>query len=271
MYLQASSALQLFLSKYCSKRPTRFRRRVRCPQMPSRDTLGHYQIYHGLAGRAEKIPSFRWIRGPAGVGKYTIAHTIAELCLKGHKLIASFSFGRNIARRGIKDFLISIIVIRMLNDVLPTRNSRSQSGAISCIMGGIVDRPNNQCSSVRENTAGSISIALNTRSRPASVVLAVHLSIPIAFIIVSPPEPAIRNGFCDEPVSSSTTTIILDDFSSDVEKDIRIFVDSKFQSIKHKHPARYPFLQPRPTRDSMRRIIMYSSPPRELSRHSYED
>jgi hypothetical protein len=83
-------------------------------------------------------------------------------------------------------------------------------------------------------------------------------SIPFSFILASRPEQHIREAFDVKLLSSLTTRLVLDDkYQPDV--DIRMFLQSKFQDIKNRHPSCAHLPSSWPSDEEVERLVQKSS------------
>ena len=226
---------------------------------------------------------FLWLYGPAGAGKSAIEQTIAELCYKMDLLAASFFFSRSIGGRNEKTFLITTIVDQLIvsipeirehvgnalynNPSLPTRSLEAQMDALivkpleaaaSSSTGGVDfmnPRPKvivldglDECGD-SESQRYILKVLLNSVS---------NHSIPFSFILASRPEQHIREAFDGKLLSSLTTRLVLDD-KYHPDDDIRIFLQSKFQDIKDRHPSRGHLPSSWPSDEDVERLVQKSS------------
>jgi hypothetical protein len=229
----------------------------------------------------ERQTRFLWLYGPAGAGKSAIEQTIAELCYRMNFLAASFFFSRSIGDRNKKTLLITTIVGQLVvsipeirehvgnalyNDAsLLTRSLEAQMDALvvkpleaAASTGGVdfmIPRPKvivldglDECGDP-ESQRYILKVLLNSVS---------NHSIPFSFILASRPEQHIREVFDGKLLSSLTTRLVLDDkYHPDV--DIRMFLQSKFQDIKERHPSRAHLPSLWPSDKEVKRIVQKSS------------
>jgi hypothetical protein len=224
---------------------------------------------------------FLWLHGPAGAGKSAIEQTIVELCDKMNLLAASFFFSRNIGGRNEKTFLITTIVDQLIvsipeirelvgnalfnNTSLPTRSLEAQMDAL------VVKPLEAAASSWRDdfmNPRPKVIVldGLDECGDPESqrYVLKVLLnavnnhSIPFSFILASRPEQHIREAFDGKLLSSLTTRLVLD-AKYRPDDDIRVFLRSKFQDIKERHPSRAHLPSSWPSDEDIERLVQKSS------------
>ena len=83
-------------------------------------------------------------------------------------------------------------------------------------------------------------------------------SIPFSFILASRPEQHIREAFDAKLLSSLTTRLVLDDkYLPDF--DIRMFLQSKFEDIKNRHPSHAHLPSSWPSDEDVERLVQKSS------------
>ena len=231
----------------------------------------------------DRQTGFLWLYGPAGAGKSAIEQTIAELLYKMNLLAASFFFSRSIGGRNEKTFLITTIIDQLIvsipeirehvgnalyyNPSLPTRSLEAQMDALvvktlkaaaSSSTGGVDfmnSRPKvivldglDECGDP-ESQRYILKILLNSVS---------NHSIPFSFIVASRPEQHIREAFDGKLLSSLTTRLVLDD-KYHPDDDIRLFLQSKFQDIKERHPSRAHLPSSWPSDEDVERLVQKSS------------
>jgi len=224
---------------------------------------------------------FLWLYGPAGAGKSAIEQTIAELCYQMNFLAASFFFSRSIGDRNKKTYLITTIVGQLVASIpeirehvgdalyndpsLPTRSLEAQMDALvvkpleaaasSCGIDFMNPRPKvivldglDECGDP-ESQRYILKVLTNSVS---------NHSIPFTFILASRPEQHIREAFDGNILSSLTTRLVLDDkYHPDV--DIRTFLRSKFQGIKHRHPSCGHLPSSWPSDEGVEKLVQKSS------------
>jgi NACHT domain len=224
---------------------------------------------------------FLWLYGPAGAGKSAIEQTIAEMCYKLNYLAASFFFSRSVSDRNKKTFLITTIVDQLIvsipeirehvgnalynNPSLLTRSLEAQMEALvvepleaaasSCGVHFMNPRPKvivldglDECGDP-ESQRYILKVLMNSINK--------H-SIPFSFILASRPEQHIREAFDVKLLSSLTTRLVLDD-KYHPDDDIRMFLQSKFQDIKNRHPSRAHLPSSWPSVEEVERLVQKSS------------
>ncbi|KAF9471115.1 hypothetical protein BDN70DRAFT_998720, partial [Pholiota conissans] len=225
----------------------------------------------------DKLARFLWMYGPAGAGKSAIAQTIAELCHQANLLAAAFFFSRTAAGRNSKTNLINTLIyqltvsipeIRELVGKALERNPALVSMSLKAQTRSLLIEPLREVDveAVKQRPLFLIVDGLDEcgDAQSQEYILEVlgeameELSLPFFFLIASRPEQHIREAFNEDLLASLTQTLVLDD-TYKPDADIRIFLDSKFQDIKKKHPSRARFPVPWPTEKDMGRLVGKSS------------
>ncbi|KAF9479167.1 hypothetical protein BDN70DRAFT_879024, partial [Pholiota conissans] len=225
----------------------------------------------------DKLARFLWMYGPAGAGKSAIAQTIAEMCHQANLLAAAFFFSRTAAGRNSKTNLINTLVyqltvsipeIRELVGKALERNPALVSMSLKAQTRSLLIEPLREVDveAVKQRPLFIIVDGLDEcgDAQSQEYILEVlgeameELSLPLFFLIASRPEQHIREAFNEDLLASLTETLVLDD-TYKPDADIRIFLDSKFQDIKRKHPSRARFPVPWPTEKDMGRLVEKSS------------
>jgi len=233
-----------------------------------------------------KLAYFLWLYGPAGSGKSAIAQTIAEMCHAAGLLAASFFFSRTVTGRNEKARLVSTIVYQMLLVVPEIREQ---------VISAVEFNPQifnlSLQTQVQELIIGPLTFALNALSgdekqkeaflsRPRLIIIdgldecidteaqsyilevlipaVQNAMIPLVFFVASRPEQQIRDAFNEDLLSSLTNTLVLDD-TYHPDEDIRILLDSKFTTIKKKHPARAHISKEWPSEKDINQLVNKSS------------
>ncbi|KAF4610075.1 hypothetical protein D9613_010461 [Agrocybe pediades] len=229
-----------------------------------------------------KTCSIIWLYGPAGAGKSAIAQTIAELCHNEGLLAASFFFSRNTPTRNDEVLLVTTLVYQLTISIPEIRKRIENilqkdplilSRSLEAQLDTLIVQPLNEMAEHEESYR-------NLLSRPRFVVIdgldecgegkaqayilnvlqkALQiLSIPMFILIASRPNPAIRDAFNLEPLSSMTMRIVLDD-TYKPDADIKLFVESRFQDIRRKHPQLARANPPWPSPLDMQLLVQKSS------------
>jgi hypothetical protein len=202
---------------------------------------------------------FRWLYGPAGAGKSAIAQSIAELCHEAGLIAASFFFCRTAADRNNTSRLISTIAYQLTITIPEIRQHVSSAierdplvftRSLNAQLEALILRP--LSSFMRSDASrGKLHPRLividgldecgdgKTQHyflTTLSSFLQRYPAVSLIFLIASRPEQAIRNAFNQNPLSSLTGRIVLDD-KHQPDADIRRFLTSQFEEIKKSHPS----------------------------------
>ena len=230
-----------------------------------------------------RLTRFLWLCGPAGAGKSAIEQTIAELCYQMNLLAASFFFSRSVNGRNNKTFLITTIVVQLMESIPEIRehvgialynNPSLLERSLEAQMDGLVVKPLKMAASIYGpefdfmNSRPKVIVldGLDECGDPESqqYILKVLMnsinkhSIPFSFIVASRPEHHIREAFNVMLLNSLTTRLVLDDkYEPDV--DIRMFLQSKFQDIKNQHPSRAHLPSSWPSDEEVESLVRKSS------------
>jgi NACHT domain len=188
-----------------------------------------------------------WLYGPAGSGKSTIAHTIAEQC--GPKLGASFFFSRGKGSRSDATGLFPTLAYQLAIRVPPLQALmehalQSDPLILSQTLGNqfrklILD----PILTVKEPLPPMVIVldALDECSDEGVLVGVIRLlgdtfathRLPCRFLLTSRPEEHIRNAFARPMIRSKTYSLALQDFSA--RDDIRAFLWLQFTDILRDH------------------------------------
>ncbi|KAF9558696.1 hypothetical protein CPC08DRAFT_549907 [Agrocybe pediades] len=225
-------------------------------------------------GDEDKHELLLWLYGPAGAGKSSIAHTIAEMCNEAGLLAADFFFSRTAADRNHERYLVATIVYQLTVSIPQLRQavalaverdphifSRSIGAQVQTLIiepfhtiqptrvpGLIIIDGLDECSGARSqsNIISALSSALE------------HGSSPLFVLIASRPEHAIRNAFNSHSTYLNTRPLVLDN-TYEPDADIRLFLLSKFEEIRKNHPSGSSFPSSWPSPDKLGRLVEKSS------------
>ena len=224
---------------------------------------------------------FLWLYGPAGAGKSAIEQTIAELCYQKNYLAASFFFSRSASDRNRKTFLITTIVDQLIVSIPEIREhvgnalysnpsifARSLEAQMDALVVQPLEAAASSCGVEFMNHRPKVIVldGLDECHDPESqrYILKVLInsinkhSIPFSFIVASRPEQHIREAFDVKLLSSLTTRLVLDD-KYHPDADIRMFLQSKFQDIKNRHPSHAHLSSSWPSDEEVERLVQKSS------------
>jgi hypothetical protein len=189
-----------------------------------------------------------WLYGPAGSGKSTIAHTIAER--SGDKLGASFFFSRGKGGRSVTTSLLPTLAYQLATRVPVLQVLMQQALQSDPLI--LSQTLNDQFRKLIVDPILAISgplprmvvviDALDECSDEDLLVEVVRLlgdafattrQLPIRFLLTSRPEEHIRNVFARPIARRKTYSLALQDFSA--RDDIRAFLQSQFVNILSDH------------------------------------
>ena len=230
-----------------------------------------------------KVTLFLWLYGPAGAGKSAIAQTIAELLEKLGLLAATFFFSRNAAGRNNKTRLVATLIYQLVKSIpeicAHVLEAVEQDPAIfSCSIDAqiqaLIVKPLN--TAANKETLAPILLSrprliildgldeCSTASAQTEILNALStatkdLHIPLFFLIASRPEQDIRQSFNDlNGLGSLSFSIALDD-TYQPNDDIQVFLQSKFDEIKQKHPSRAHLPTSWPSSEDIQQLVKKSS------------
>ncbi|KAF8986560.1 hypothetical protein BDQ17DRAFT_1289625, partial [Cyathus striatus] len=216
-----------------------------------------------------------WLYGAAGAGKSAIAQTIAKECHNEGKLTASFFFSRFGAGRNKKDSLVATIAFQLSVSVPATKefiikniekNPNIFKTNIRTRMTTLVVEPFNLANTV--DTAPRLIVLdgldeCEVRKDQAEIIEAIAKSLSmdrgsqLRVLLASRPEVEIRQAFDEECISSISIQLALDD-TFDPDKDIELFLQSRFQLLKRQHVLGSTLVS-WPSNEDIRRIVQKSS------------
>jgi hypothetical protein len=208
------------------------------------------RVLRDLFGWAERDDgqTVCWLYGPAGSGKSTIAHTIAEQC--GAKLGASFFFSRGKGSRSDTIGLFPTLAYQLAHHVphlRPLMEHTFQSDPL-ILSQTLEDQFRklivNPILKIEEPLPSMIIVldALDECSDGDLLMEVVRVlgdafsttrRLPLRFLVTSRPEEHIRNTFARPGMQSKTCSVALQDFSA--HDDIRVFLQSHFADILRDH------------------------------------
>ncbi|KAF8175342.1 hypothetical protein BJ912DRAFT_988889 [Pholiota molesta] len=193
-----------------------------------------------------------WMYGPAGSGKTSIAQSVAEECKTQGLLAASFFFGRTAVGRNDTTSFVATIAYQLSQSVPDTfehiisaveKDTTIFSRTLATQMRVLVIEPLkslppssrpifvitdgvDECGPSRE----SHTTLLNTLATAISELR----YIPLLLLMASRPEYEIREAFNGTLLSPLVMSLVLGD-NYQPDNDIRLYLNSKFQEIRHKH------------------------------------
>ena len=190
-------------------------------------------------------PPVYWLNGLAGMGKSTIAQTIAERTFAEGRLGASFFCSRDFEDRRNLQFIFPTIASQLARRYSDFRSIlvplvQSDSGIVHESLAG---QMNNLVVKPLMKSAISTVIVIDALdecqdNEPASAILTVLgqfvEKIPkVKFFVTGRPEPQIRNGIHLLMSNEATEVFVLHEVeSSHVHNDIRLFYKHNFSQIR---------------------------------------
>ena len=196
-------------------------------------------------------------------------------------LAASFFFSRSVSGRNSKTFFITTIVDQLIESIPEIRehvgnalfnNPSLLTRSLEAQMDALVVKPLEAAASscgvdvMNHRPKVIVLDGLDECGDPESqrYILKILMksinehSIPFSFIIASRPEQHIREAFDVKLLSSLTTRLALDD-RYQPDADIRLFLRSKFQDIKNRHPSHAHLPSSWPSYEEVERLVQKSS------------
>ena len=193
-------------------------------------------------------PSVYWLNGLAGMGKSTIAQTVAERFFAEGQLGASFFCSRDFEDRRDLQFIFPTIAAQLARRYSKFRSIlvplvRSDSGIVHESLDGQMDKLIVQ--PLIESATSTVIVidALDEckDDEPASAILSVLgrfvEEIPkVKFFVTGRPEPRVRNGIRLSLSAQATDVFVLHEVKPDqVNSDIRLFYQHNFSEIRSRN------------------------------------
>ena len=196
---------------------------------------------------SDASPPILWLYGPAGAGKSAIAQSIAERCEEENpkRLASSFFFSRRTSDRNSEKHLVATISYQLAVNLPETKpiieeiveNDPSVfSRSVKVQLQNLVVEPLRRVS--RENSPHRFIIIdgldeCNGDGNQCSILYAICEAVsgqrlPICFLIVSRPEPHIRNCFSKNNLFKLSQRIQL----AQSRNDVSIFLRAEFERIR---------------------------------------
>ena len=196
-----------------------------------------------------------WLHGPAGSGKSAIAQTVCEKYAEKGLLAASFFFARSSATRNAIQYLFPTILAQIVVSLPGMRRKLKKKikkdPFIANRDGGVVQLLVEMFSSNETPTVSPHLVAIDgldecTGNDDQRLILnyihkLTHIHrLPLRFLVVSRPEPQIRQAFEHAGTMATTATCIS---LYEAREDVRKFLDSEFLRIynseKHTDTMRF--------------------------------
>ena len=196
---------------------------------------------------SDASPPILWLYGPVGAGKSAIAQSIAERCEEENpkRLASSFFFSRRTSDRNSEKHLVATISYQLAVNLPETKpiieeiveNDPSVfSRSVKVQLQNLVVEPLRRVS--RENSPHRFIIIdgldeCNGDGNQCSILYAICEAVsgqrlPICFLIVSRPEPHIRNCFSKNNLFKLSQRIQL----AQSRNDVSIFLRAEFERIR---------------------------------------
>ncbi|KAF8896740.1 hypothetical protein CPB84DRAFT_1781728 [Gymnopilus junonius] len=219
----------------------------------------HPQTRESWVQQDSAVHPFLWLYGPAGSGKSSIAQSIAEILYGTEELAATFFFSGTAAGRNDDRHLIPTIAYQLTTFISQTtdyivdaidQDSLIFTKSLKSQVDALIKKPLSELAFTMsdENAMTGRSPMLviidgldecsegQRRILDALLAAVQDSSVPLCFFIASRPEHDIRKFFNQENVESLSRRLVLDD-KYQPNKDIDIFLRSRFDRIKQEHPS----------------------------------
>jgi len=209
-----------------------------------------------LIGEIDFDALILWLYGAAGAGKSVIAHTLAEICEKGGRLLATFFFWKTAGKRNNISRFVATIAYQVAR-AIPASRSHIEAAvnadpmvfhqSIDDQLAKLIIGPFRRLHSTGFDFKDSPFIIIidgldecqgtDVQSRLVrSLVAAFHqCSLPIRILIASRPEVYLQSTFNSSSVQPHLARLALSDEYSP-EKDIYRFLKDSFKKIRCEHP-----------------------------------
>ncbi|KAF9259166.1 hypothetical protein L218DRAFT_933992 [Marasmius fiardii PR-910] len=225
-------------------------------------------------------PQVCWLSGSAGVGKSAIAQTISEECEQDRKLVASFFFSRNDAKRNIPTYLFLVIAYGLASSIPELRASIGlaiQSNpailhhSLEHQFTELIAKPCRSLGRQGPKWEGCPRLVVidgldecvggESQTRVLSIIADAFrdpAGLPLQFLICSRPEPTIKEFFDSEIFRPYLYCYFLhDDYSS--WDDIGTFLHDGFYTIRSKPKYQHlHFPNPWPASDVLWSLVQRS-------------
>ncbi|KAF8980438.1 hypothetical protein BDQ17DRAFT_1214403, partial [Cyathus striatus] len=224
----------------------------KCHPKTRKAVLSNIKSWIDSNNKATKI---MWLHGPAGAGKSAIAQTTAEDCHSEGNLAASFFLSRFVEGRNKKGGLVATIAFQLCVSIPQIKeyvikqiekNPSIFQSNIETQMQSLVFEPFSLLNKEVPSNAYPRLIIIDgldeceIRKDQAGIVEAIAKAISmdntsqLCVFLTSRPEVEIRQTFNEGNISLMCTRLALDD-TFNPDKDIKLFVQSCFHSLKHCH------------------------------------
>ncbi|KAF8997574.1 hypothetical protein BDQ17DRAFT_1329246 [Cyathus striatus] len=225
----------------------------------------------------DELSRMMWLHGQVGAGKSAIAQTIAEESDTEGKLVASFFFSRFSPGRNNKNGLIATIAFQLCISVPAAKehviknikeNPKIFESNIWSQMRALVIEPFShakfQCGVIpRLIIIDGLDECL-IRKDQAEIIEAIAKSLSmkpssgLRVLLISRPEVEIRQAFNMDNVSALCTRLVLND-TFDPDKDIELYLRSRFEALKRQHKLGLALPISWPSDEAIQQIVEKSS------------
>jgi hypothetical protein len=188
-----------------------------------------------------------WLRGPAGSGKSTVAHTVAERCHQRDELAATFFFSRGKGDRSDIDKLLPTLAFQLAQRMPSIRplllEALADESTLFQTLGdrflNLIVKPLRAIEESKHSMVIIIDGLDECAVQDAIVTLIKFLGetalshrLPVRFLLTSRPETQIRDAFRLHVSQSTVFPLALEDFAA--HNDIRIYLQSRLSDIRNR-------------------------------------
>jgi hypothetical protein len=188
-----------------------------------------------------------WLRGPAGSGKSTVAHTVAERCHQRDELAATFFFSRGKGDRSDIDKLLPTLAFQFSQRMPSVRplllEALADESTLSQTLGdrffNLIVKPLRAIEESKHPMVIIIDGLDECAVQDAIVTLIKFLGetnlshgLPVRFLLTSRPETQIRDAFRLHVTQSTVFPLALEDFAA--HDDIRTYLQSRLSDIRER-------------------------------------
>ena len=194
-----------------------------------------------------------WLHGPAGAGKTSIAHSIAEMIQAKGQLAAGFFFSRTAAGRNHDKCLIATIAYQITQSIPEARSFIEEAAtrdplifmkSLSSQIRHLILHPLKRMLAKPHTSSFPMLIVIDGLDEcspvesQTNILTVIHTtfgqnSFPFRVLISSRAEPSIRDVF-DSELADLTHKISLDD-KYEPDRDIALYLRGKFSEVLRKH------------------------------------
>ena len=188
-----------------------------------------------------------WLRGPAGSGKSTVAHTIAEQCHQRDELAATFFFSRGKGDRSDIGKLLPTLAFQLAQRMPSIRplllEALADESTLSQTLGdrflNLIVKPLRAIEESKHPMIIIIDGLDECAVQDAIVTLIKFLGetnlshrLPVRFLLTSRPETQIRDAFRLHVTQNTLFPLALEDFAA--HNDIRMYLQSRLSDIRNR-------------------------------------